>query len=421
MTERPAPGVWQTLRALPRPVVALLVGVAVNRTGSFVQLFLVLFLLDRGVSPAHAGLGLTAYGIGSVAGVLVGGAVTDAIGPRSTIVASMLSSGVLVGSFGFVHGFVALLPICALAGLCTQVFRPAAAALLAELTPSTRLVMANAIYRFGLNVGSAVGPLLGVFLATRSYTAVFLTDAVTSVLFAVTALVLLPPGRPRHREIAPGSYAVVARDRRYLLVIAAQFVTSFAEVQYQAVLPLEVRARGLSIAVFGALVSLNAVLVLALELPLTRYVQRAPLRLAIALGSGLIGWGMALFGLRIGLWILVAGTLVWTLGEMISAPSVFAYPALISPAQLRGRYYAALTASQTAGWALGPGVGAYVFQYHGTAVWSMCAVLGVLAAVGMLGGVLRPAEIAARAVPDPESAQQQPDAEADNDRAGDPV
>lgn len=388
-------GVLRSLRELPNPVRVLVFGIALNRMGSFVAIFLVLFLTERGYSPAQAGVVLTAFGIASIAGSFAGGSIAGRFGTRQAIVASMVLSSVATAAFGFVDGYVPLLLVAVAAGAFNQVYRPAASTMMAELTPPKRLVMTSAATRLGLNVGASLGPLLGVWLSTHSYTAVFLFNAATNLGFALVAQLSLPNNTKKPSkatETSDGRYAEVLHDRRFLFVIVAIFLTSVAEAQYQAVLPLEIKDRGLSAALYGTVLALNGALVIVFELPITRFTQKLPMRSTIAFGSLLIGGGLALFGFPAGIWIFFAGTVVWTLGEIIGSPTIVAYPALAAPReQLRSRYIAALTTAQIAGYAVGPAIGTALFQYSSTAVWVMCAALGLLSFAGMWIGATRSA------------------------------
>lgn len=397
--EAPA-GTLRTLRELPRPVVVLLFAIALNRMGSFLSIFLVLDLTHLGYSPSAAGLALTVYGTGSIAGTFAGGSLTERAGARPTIVASMLLSGVAVAGVAVVTGFAALLALSFAAGGLTQVYRPASTTLLAELTPRRRLVITSAAVRLGMNIGAAVGPLVGVWLLTYSYAAVFLVNAAVSLVVAVVAWLALPrrvdragAGSPEAAD-GPGAgadpprYSDLLRDHRFLLFLAGMFLTAVAEIQYQSILPLEIRQRGLPTAVYGAVVALNGALVIAVELPLTKFIQRLPMRVTIAAGCLLLGGGLGLFGIPAGEWIFFAGTAAWTAGEIISAPSIVAYPATAAPtARLRSRYIGALATCQAAGWAIGPSLGTLAYQHVGGAAWAMCAVLGLAAFAFMWLGV----------------------------------
>ncbi|UBU11406.1 MFS transporter [Nonomuraea gerenzanensis] len=417
MTDSPvdqAPaGVIRTLRELPRAAIVLLFGIALNRMGSFVALFLVLYLTGIGYSPAQAGLVLTGFGAGSILGTFAGGSATGRFGARTVIIWSMVLCGVATAGLAAVTAFVPLLAVGFAAGAFGQMYRPAAATMLADLTPPQRLVMASAASRFGLNVGAAIGPLLGVWLAAAySYPVVFAVNAVVSLLFAVVVLLVIPARAGRRGAAAGGDAAIgdaaiggdadapestraryrdLLRDRRFLLFLAGMFVTAVAEVQYQSTLPLEVQQSGYPTALYGAVVALNGALVILVELPLTTLIQRFSMRATVAAGCLLLGVGLGLFGLPFGPWIFVVGAVVWTMGEIISAPSIGAYPALAAPTPaLRSRYIGALSTCQTAGWAVGPSIGTALFQYVGGAVWVMCAGLGVLACLGMWAGVRDP-------------------------------
>jgi MFS family permease len=376
--------------------------------GSFVAVFLVLYLTEMGYSPSQAGLMLTAFGVASIAGSFAAGSVVGRFGTRQAIVASMLLSSVATAALGLVDGYVSLLLVCVAAGAFNQVYRPAAATMMAELTPPKRLVMTSAATRLGLNVGASVGPLVGVWLSTYSYTAVFLANAATNLGFALVAQMSLPNNNKQQASKASGTktsggdgrYVEVLRDRRFLLVIVAMFLTAVTEAQYQAVLPLEIRDRGLSTALYGTVLALNGALVIVFELPLTRFTQKLPMRNMIAFGSLLTGGGLALFGFPAGIWIFFAGTVVWTLGEIIGSPAIVAYPALAAPReQLRSRYIGALSTAQIAGYAIGASVGTTLFQYSSTAVWVMCAMLGLIAFVGMWIGASRSPRHAATPAP----------------------
>jgi len=75
------------LRQMPRPVWFLFAGSFVNRFGSFVLPFLVLYLTRRGYTPAQAGFAISAYGIGSLGAAAVGGQLADRLSARGVFAA----------------------------------------------------------------------------------------------------------------------------------------------------------------------------------------------------------------------------------------------------------------------------------------------------------------------------------------------
>jgi MFS family permease len=368
--------VLPVLRSLNPAIHLLIVGIAINRMGSFVQVFLIVYLTAHGVPAAQAGLALAAYGAGAVLGVFIGGVVSDRLDIRLVIGTSMLLSGGFTGAIPFITAYPLLIVICGCAGLSAQPYRPASAALLAALTPARHLVLASASYRFGLNVGAAVAPLIGALLISRSPSALFLADMGTSVTFGVVTLKFLPAAGPASKaKVARGNW-VVLRDRRFLGFALSLFLISIVEIQYVSALPLQVVARGLPVGVYSGLVTLNAILVIGAEFLVTRYVQFWPTRVAVTAGIALISAGMAAYGLP-GTGTLVAATVIWTSGEIIAAPSVSAYPAQVAAPPVRGRYIALAAGSQTIGYAIGPAVGSAMWQGLGARLWVICAVIGL--------------------------------------------
>lgn len=385
------------VRALPTGRISsqawlMIVGASVNRLGAFLQIFLVLYLTSKGMAPTGAGAVLAAYGVGSVIGVGVGGATADRWGPRATVVTSMSVTAVTVISFTLTTEFRLLLPLAVLAGGAAQLFRPAASALIAAQTAPGDLVAVMGVYRLGINVGSTAGPLIGGALFLWAPGSIFVVDAVTSAAFAVIAFVGLrvPPGHTPDAVAVrqdSGNLREMFADWRFLLVVVGQFFTCLVEIQYLVALPLYLRDEGVAMWVFTGVVALNGALVIFFELAVIWLLRRWALRTRIAVGSGLIGVGLSFFGVDVSLVVVLLATLIWTFGEMMCASAVSAYPGLVAPPRLAGRYYGAWTMGQTAGFAVGPALGGFLYEVHGAAVWGVCAVGGVVAFLTMMAGV----------------------------------
>lgn len=381
--------VWQVLGGLPGYCRLLIAGVAVNRMASFVQVFAVLYLTSsRHWSPGAAGLALTFFGAGTVLGVSAGGVVTDRIGCRNTIALSMFGAGGSVAALAVLTGQAAVDLACGVAGVATQLFRPAAMTLLADAVEGRQLVLVAAGYRFGLNLGALITPLAGAALAARSWTLLFMVDAATSLVFGVIALLSLPrrltpsptsnpdPVRPDAREqrrVKP------LRDPRLLWLVLGLLTIAAVESQYISTLPLEVVNRGLPTSVYAAMITANGLLVVALEPTLTGLLRNRPVALTLPLGVFLIGSGIACFGLPGGIAALILATVIWTSGEMIGAPPAASAPALMASEAARPRYLALAGGAQSLGYAIGPSLGTVLYASNRQLLWGCCVVGGCLA------------------------------------------
>lgn len=381
-----------TWRVAPAGARVLIGGMFVNRLGGFVQVFMVLYLTGLGFSAARTSAVLGAYGAGSVAGVLVGGRLCDRIGGRATIVGSMVLSSALLPPVPYLRAFPVLLPVLALQAAAGQAYRPAAADLLSRMMPPDRQVMIFAMYRLAINLGAAAAPLLGAALIAGSYTLLFLTEAAVGLAYAAVVARHVPRDHhrppPAHPAQRPGGYRPLLADRRYLLLLFAMLASTLVYVQYLSALPLAVRDRGLSPTVYAALITVNGLVVVAFELPVTRFTQRCRVRPVVASGTALTCLGMALYGPSWGVAGLVAGTVVWSFGEAVSAPTLFlAYPARAGPPGLRGRYLGAANAMYGLGAALGPVLAVAAWGRFGAALWWWSAVAGLVAVPAAWAGV----------------------------------
>ena len=295
-------------------------------------------------------------------------------------------------------------------GLVSQIFRPASATLLSELTPESRQVMIFAMYRFGLNVGTTAAPLLGYALYNldhQRFTLLFWGEALVALIYAGLALVALP----RRTSPAAGRLGCPGTDRRLSRRAARPALPAVPDRhrdQRRHLHPVPVdaaagrQAEGVPVFWYTVAVALNGVLVIAFELPLTKLSQRWPLKLTVGVAMLLVGLGMGCYGLPLGPAVIILGTLIWTTAEVIGAPTVFAYPAMAGPAHLKGRYIGSFQFMFGLGTAVGPVVGAALFTVLGHRVWwvlalgalvsAPCAVAGVRSSAGSRSAANEPGE-----------------------------
>src|SRR5215467_10638363 len=214
---------------MPRVIWLLLLGVFVNRFGSFVTVFLVLYMTHIGYTPVQAGIAVSAYGIGSLGAAAFGGILADRVGRKYTIVFSMSSSAATMLALSQARALFLIVALTILAGLTTEMYRTATSALLTDLVPAERRVTAFALYRFAVNLGFAAGPVTAGLLASRSFFLLFLGDALTSIFFGVFSLLFLPHGvcSRRQRESSSKFLPSVLADRPFLLFLLASIALTF--------------------------------------------------------------------------------------------------------------------------------------------------------------------------------------------------
>lgn len=380
-------GIWHTFRESPLPAKTLLAGIFISRLAGFLNIFLVLYMVSRGYTSTQAAVALGVYGGGVVLGVLIGGSLSERLGARNTTVVSMASASLMIAGLLYLPNYGSILVAVALAGLASQMFRPAAAALLSELTPDDRQVMIFAMYRFGLNLGAMAAPLIGFglyHLGNQSYHLLFLGEALAALAYAVLAWTTLPAraATPADGADEPhGSYLAMLRDRRYVFFLIATMVHSAIYVQYLSTLPLNVTAAGLPVLWYTLAVAMNGFIVIAFELPMTKVTQAWPFRVTIGIAFLTLAAGVAFYGLPLVPAVILVGTLIWSVGEIIGGPAIFAYPAVTAPTRQKSRYLASFHFMFGLGSAIGPVVGGWLFLKLGSGAWPALAVGSLIATV----------------------------------------
>lgn len=372
---------------LPRAFWLLWTGTLINRIGLFVEPFLVLYLTtQRGFSPAHAGVALTCFGAGAAISQIIGGWLADHVGRRRTLAAGMVFSAAANLTLGASRGFALICVAAFVAGIASDLYRPASAALIADLVGPERRRRAFGLVFWAINLGFSIASVTAGFLAQHGYTLLFVLDAATSLVYGAIiwrGIRADPPRPPVPPGRDPASYATALRDHLMLALVGLTVLGATVYMQVGTTLPLAIVGRGLSTAVYGTVIAINGVIIVVLQPLALRVVGRFdPIRV-LALGSVLIGLGFGLTALA-HTPVEYAGTVaVWTLGEIAGAGLVAALIADLAPPEARGRYSALWGTSFGISSLLAPAIGTSTYQFLGPNVlWAGCFVTGLLGAAG---------------------------------------
>ncbi|GAA4212164.1 MDR family MFS transporter [Actinocatenispora rupis] len=374
------------LGGLPRTFWILFGGQLVNRIGGMVAAFLVLYLGARGLSAGQIGLVLLARGVGSLVSQPVGGLLADRVGRRFTLLTGLVATSLTLVALGAAHTVPLMIVAAAALGLVSELYRPAASALVADVVPFTARAKAYGLMFWAVNLGFAVASVLAGFLAEHGYWLLFAVDAGSGLAFAVIIAVGIrrdpvTPSAPASDGPQAG-YRTALRDP--LLVALVLLTLAYATVynQAQVAIPLAIRDHGLSAAVYGTTAALNGILIVVLQPLLTTWLARFDRMRVLAVSWALVGAGMALTGLAHSAWQYAATVVVWTVGEVGTAGFTAALVADLAPADARGRYQALFGWGWSAASLLGPTLGTTVYGTLGPgAVWTGCLAIGLVSGV----------------------------------------
>ena len=363
-------------------------GLIVNRLASFVIAFLSLYLVrQRGLGPAEAGRILALYGVGfTIAGPL-GGLLADRIGRRATMVFSLVLGACSVGALAFARAPALLALFAFLAAATGDTFRPAMSAAVADVVPPADRARAYGLVYWAVNFGLAVGLVIGGLVAERSYVALFLADAGTSLAAALIILTRVPETRPKHlvHEPALRGLVKVFADGPFLSFLLLQLAALVVFVQWQLALPIDMSAHGLGPSTYAFLMALNCAGVVLLQPLLSPRLRHADAALLLAISTALFGIGYGVNALGGSLAVYGIGTAFWTVGEVIGFPVANTVVANLAPPELRGRYQGAFSMCWGAAFCISPAAAGELLQRFGArTLWLVCLVIAFAVSLGHL-------------------------------------
>src|SRR5512134_2223090 len=131
---------WAGLAGLPRGVWILFAVTLINRMGTMVLPFLVLYLTrEIGFSAGRAGLVLTVYGIGALCAAPLAGRLCDRLGAARVMRLSLFTGAVIFFLFPLAKTWWAILGMSAFLAVTSEAFRPASLSIVASIVPPSDL------------------------------------------------------------------------------------------------------------------------------------------------------------------------------------------------------------------------------------------------------------------------------------------
>ncbi len=332
---------------LSRPVRQYLVALAASRFGVGLTLPFTLILLHevRGIPLPTVGLLLAIPGVVGLAAVPVSGTLVDRLGARAVLRTCLLLQAVGTTGTVLAHTPAQVAPALLLTGLGLGPSFPAGNALLSGLLDGPGSSgRAFGIQFTVINAAIGLGTLVGATVVDVHRPSTFLLLYLAAATTCLIEYGLLPaaPRRGVAPDEEPASYREVWSDPLFRQLCAISFL--FAMTGYAALdtgLPAFARVVAhVSPATVGLAYSVNTVLIVALQLPVLRWVRLWPRTRALAVGSGLWALSWALLGVSRSTLLVLLFAGLFGLGEVFQSPAMQPLVNALASERLRGRYNA---------------------------------------------------------------------------------
>ena len=374
----------------PRAFWTLVIVTFIDRLGGALLFpFFALYITSKfGVGMTEVGVLFALFSVSSFVGVLLGGALSDRMGRKGMVIFSLLSTSISSVIMGLVDSLTAFFTLALIVGIFTDAGHPAYQAMVADLLPEKKRAEGFGIIRVVFNLSVAIGPAIGGFLAARSYLALFITDAVISLISAVIIWRAMPETRPQPVEgEEPESivstfqgYGKVLRDTLFVLFITAGVLSGFAYMNMNTSLGVFLRdSHGIPESGYGFILSLNAAMVVLFQFWITRRIKGYAPMMVMAVGTLLYAVGFAMYGFVASYALFLLAMVIITIGEMIIAPVSQAIVARFAPEDMRGRYMAIAGFSFGIPYAVGPLLAGLILDnLRAEVLWWAAGVIGLL-------------------------------------------
>jgi MFS family permease len=377
-------------KGLPKMAWLLSLIILINRSGSVVLFFLVLYLTSQlDYTVTEAGRMISVYGLGSLVGSYLGGWLADRIGVVRVMIFSLILSAIGYIILSYTKNSLLITLILFMVAIVAEAFRPANSTALALVcTPEIR-ARGFALNRMAVNLGVTIGPAVGGFLALISYSLLFWFDALTCLIAALFLFIIFKnidfTDSKKSKENSLKRKSPL-KDYFYLMLLFLLFLTGIIFVQLLNTWPMYLRSfYNLIENQIGILFAINGIMIVIIELPLIHSIERKSTLKIMTIGTILFAGGFGILPLSTSYLFAAITVVIWTLGEMLIFPLVAGLIANRALDENRGQYMGLFSFSFSLAFVIGPALGSWIYDNIGPhQLWTISGVLGFLIMVGLL-------------------------------------
>lgn len=361
-------------RGLDKIAWLMIIGSGISRGAFYMAFPFLAFHLKNRLGADITTIGWI-IGAGPLMGAIVGfygGYLSDLFGRRSILIGALTIWGFTQMSFAFANSIFIFGVLSGLNGILRAIAEPIAQAVISDRAKGEAKERAYHYRYYAVNIGAAVGPILGGALLIDHPSIAFAIAGGSLVLFAL-AFAIQTKGHPRFAEETekpPGFGAVMkllAKDRTLNYFVFASILTAVAYSQTETALPLILndifKADGAKM--FGWLIAANGITIVICQLWLNKVTRRFNTVKTVALSCFVFGLGLFGFGFSANMWwAYMLSMIVLALGEILVFSNGYILIDRLAPAHLRGTYHSAANMFSI-GLAFGPPFGAWILKHAG--------------------------------------------------------
>jgi MFS family permease len=363
-------------------------GMLISTSGnSMIWPFITIFLIQKlGISLTTATLLMTVKSMTNLFASLLAGPLVDRFGRKNAMVISVAATSLVYVLMAFGNTLPYFIALMAFSGLVQPLYRIGANAMIADMLPSEQRVDGYSLTRMINNVGVAIGPMVGGFLAATSYTSTFLIGAICLAIFTFIIVFWIKETLDKTNIESTNlgqdfkEYTRIFKDSLFMKVCIGFTFAMMGAVQLFVLLGVYGKTNfGIPESQFGMVITVNALMVVFLQYPVTQVTKKQPPLAVMTAGALLYGLGLGSIALGSNAWHFALSMVILTTGELILVPTTTTLVANIAPANMRGRYMSIYSLTMGLGQGIGPVIGGFLNDNIApVAIWYGTMALGML-------------------------------------------
>jgi MFS family permease len=391
------------LKTYPRQFWLLFWGLLISTIGtSMIWPFLMIYVSERlnlpltliaSLMTLNAGMGLLSS--------FFAGPIIDRAGRKWVMAISLFATGLVYLGLSRADSLPAFAVLMAISGAFNPLYRVGADAMMADLISAERRADAYSLLRTSNNLGVALGPALGGFIATISYAIAFYFAASGLVIYgllvtflAIETLPVRPMDDVRAGETVKeryGGYGRVLADRQFISFVGSYTLTQMCAAMIWVLLAVYAKENyAVSESLYGFIPMTNALMVVFFQYSVTQVTKRRQPLSTLAVGALFYSVALGSVALGSSFWGFWLSMVILTVGELIQSPTATTLAANLAPAEMRGRYMSLYGLTWGVASGVGPVLGGLLNDQLGPkAIWYGGAAIGLASSLLFLGLVQR--------------------------------
>ena len=367
----------------------MLLGLIISTTGTtMVWPFLTIFASERLSLPMTAVTSLMS--INSLSGLtasILAGSLVDRFGRKSVMAVGLFGTAVAYLGYIYAGSYWHFAVLMLTSGLFNPLYRLGSDAILADMLSPADRVQGYSIFRMARNIGVALGPILGGIVLSSNYNIGFMGASAALTFYGLITLFFLretlvrdPNAKHENLRDQIQVYRQALTNKPFAHMVGAFTLMEICAALMWVLLAVYVKQNfGVAEATYSWLPTTNALMVVFLQVFITRIIKRYRDTQVMPIGALFYAVAMMMVGLSSQFWGFWLAMVVMTIGELITAPTATTFVANLAPQDQRGRYLGVFGLTWHVAMAIGPFAAGILTDGFGIrSPWFVSVLVGLL-------------------------------------------